>query len=80
MEVDEYAEEIRAKMDVASALSDPSFKEIKDIIESYLKKHEKLMLEKYRIEIIVNTIMKSYEPKVKKLEKYSEGEENEGQD
>ena len=45
-----------------------------------LKKHEKLMLEKYRIEIIVNTIMKSYEPKVKKLEKYSEGEENEGQD
>ncbi|MBD6956444.1 MAG: hypothetical protein ACPLVI_06060 [Thermoplasmata archaeon] len=69
--VDEWAEEIRGMMDAIGAYGDPDFKNVREIIEQYLKKHEKLELEKYKIELIVNRIIKSFEVK-NTLDRYEE--------
>ncbi|MGC8692538.1 MAG: hypothetical protein ACP5RZ_05970 [Thermoplasmata archaeon] len=69
--VDEWAEEIRGMMDTIGAYGDPDFKNVREVIEQYLKKHEKLELEKYKIELIVNRIIKSFEVK-NTLDRYEE--------
>ncbi len=72
--VDEWAEEIRGNMDAIGAYGDPEFKNVREVIEQYLKKHEKLELEKYKIELVVNRIIKSFEVR-STLDKFNEKKE-----